>query len=94
MRQDRAAASAALKKLITLQGHVAQALTLRQWVRVLRCQEDNDCAMSVVTQGLPPRPSVVGQVQGAAAGGRQAGAQDALKSTFLFMGQGLQLLRD
>ena len=55
MRQDRAAASAALKKLITLQGHVAQALTLRQWVRVLRCQEDNDCAMSVVTQGLPPQ---------------------------------------
>jgi hypothetical protein len=56
VRQDWPAASTALEKLITLQGHTAQAVTWGQWVRVLRCQGDDARAMSVVTQGLANHP--------------------------------------
>lgn len=35
VRQDWSAASAALEKLVTLQGHSAQAVTWGQWVRRL-----------------------------------------------------------
>jgi len=56
VRQDWPSASAALEKLITLQGHAAQAVSWGQWVRVLRCQGDDARAMSVVTQGLANHP--------------------------------------
>jgi hypothetical protein len=56
VRQDWPAASAALEKLITLQGHAAQAVTWGQWVRVLRCQGDDARAMSVTAQGLANHP--------------------------------------
>jgi len=56
VRQDWPAACAALEKLLTLQGHTAQAVTWGQWVRVLRCQGDNARAMSVAAQGLANHP--------------------------------------
>lgn len=56
VRQDWPAASAALEKLIALQGHTAQAVTWGQWVRVLRCLGDDAHAMTVATQGLASHP--------------------------------------
>ena len=56
VRQDWPAASAALEKLITLQGHTAQAVTWGQWVRVLRCIGDNTRAMTAAAQGLATYP--------------------------------------
>ena len=56
VRQDWPSASAALEKLITLQGHTAQAVTWGQWVRVLRCQGDDARAMTATTQGLANHP--------------------------------------
>jgi len=56
VRQDWPAASAALEKLITLQGHAAQAVSWGQWVRVLRCMGDDARAISVTAQGLANHP--------------------------------------
>ena len=56
VRQDWHAASAALEKLITLQGQAAQAVTWGQWVRVLRCMGDNAKAPTVAAQGLATHP--------------------------------------
>ena len=56
VRQDWPAASAALEKLITLQGHAAQAVTWGQWVRVLRWMDDDARAMTAATQGLANHP--------------------------------------
>lgn len=56
VRQDWPAASAALEKLITLQGHTAQAVSWGQWVRVLRCMGDNNRAMTAASQGLATHP--------------------------------------
>jgi hypothetical protein len=56
VRQDWHAASAALEKLITLQGHATQAVTWSQWVRVLRCMGDDARAMTAATQGLANHP--------------------------------------
>jgi hypothetical protein len=56
VRLDWPAASAALEKLIHLQGHAAQAVTWGQWVRVLRCQGDDARAMIAAAQGLASHP--------------------------------------
>ena len=56
VRQDWPAASTALEKLITLQGHAAQAVTWSQWVRVLRCMGDDARAMTAAAQGLATHP--------------------------------------
>jgi hypothetical protein len=56
VRQDWPAASAALEKLIDLQGHTAQAVNWGQWVRVLRCMGDDTRAMTVAAQGLATHP--------------------------------------
>ena len=56
VRQDWPAASAALEKLVGLQGHAAQALTWNQWVRVLRCMGDDARAKTAATQGLTNHP--------------------------------------
>lgn len=56
VRHDWPTASAALEKLITLQGHAAQAVTWGQWVRVLRCMDDDDRAMTAAAQGLATHP--------------------------------------
>jgi hypothetical protein len=56
VRQDWPAASAALERLIGLQGHAAQAVSWGQWVRVLRCMGDDARAMSVAAQGLATHP--------------------------------------
>jgi hypothetical protein len=56
VRQDWPAASAALEKLIGLQGHAAQAVNWGQWVRVLRCMGDDARAMTAATQGLANHP--------------------------------------
>lgn len=56
VRHDWPAASAALEKLIDLQGHTAQAITWGQWVRVLRCIGDDARAMTVAAQGLATHP--------------------------------------
>jgi hypothetical protein len=56
VRQDWPAASAALEKLIDLQGHTAQAVNWGQWVRVLRCMGDDTRAITVAAQGLATHP--------------------------------------
>jgi len=56
VRQDWPEASAALEKLISLQGHAAQAMTWNQWVRVLRCMGDDARAKTAATQGLANHP--------------------------------------
>lgn len=56
VRQDWSEASMALEKLISLQGHNAQAVTWGQWVRVLRCMGDDARAMTVAAQGLATHP--------------------------------------
>ena len=78
-RQDWPAASAALEKLITFQGHAAKAVSWGQWVRVLHCQGDGNIRYGLGPGRPPARPPVVGRVQCAAAGRRQAGAQGALR---------------
>jgi hypothetical protein len=78
VRQDWPAASAALEKLINLQGHAAQAVTWGQWVRVLRCQGDDARAMSVTAQGLanhPQDPQLLGEFNAL----QQVGVKPALK---------------
>ncbi|WP_295553890.1 hypothetical protein [Limnohabitans sp. Rim8] len=57
VRQDWPTASAALEKLIGLQGHATQAVTWGQWVRVLRCMGDDTRAMTVAAQGLATYPN-------------------------------------
>ncbi len=57
IRQDWPAASTALEKLIDLQGHATPATTWGQWVRVLRCNGDNERAMTAVAQGLANHPN-------------------------------------
>lgn len=56
VRQDWAAASDALEKLIAIQGLSAQATSWAQWVRVLRCMHDDTRAMTVAAQGLATHP--------------------------------------
>lgn len=56
VRQDWPEASAVLERLISLQGHAAQALTWNQWVRVLRCMGDDARAKTAATQGLTNHP--------------------------------------
>lgn len=56
VRHDWPAASAALEKLIALQGHATQAVTWGQWVRVLRCTGDDSRAMTAAAQGLATHP--------------------------------------
>lgn len=56
VRHDWALASAVLEKLITLQGHAAQAVTWCQWVRVLRCHGDDARAMTAAAQALASYP--------------------------------------
>ena len=56
VRQDWPAASAALEKLISVQGLGAQAITWGQWVRVLRCMGDDARAMTAAAQGLATHP--------------------------------------
>jgi hypothetical protein len=78
VRQDWPAACAALEKLLTLQGHTAQAVTWGQWVRVLRCQGDNARAMSVAAQGLanhPQDPQLLAEFNAL----QQVGVKPALK---------------
>lgn len=56
VRQDWPAASAALEKLIALQGRNTQAVTWSQWARVLRCLGDDQRAMTAAAQGLANHP--------------------------------------
>lgn len=79
VRQDWPSASAALEKLITLQGHTAQAVTWDQWVRVLRCLGDDARAMSVTAQGLanhPKDPQLLAEFNAL----QRAGVKPALKA--------------
>jgi len=57
IRQDWPAASTTLEKLIDLQGHAAPSTTWGQWVRVLRCNGENERAMTVAAQGLANHPN-------------------------------------
>jgi hypothetical protein len=57
IRQDWRLASTALENLIDLQGHATPAATWGQWVRVLRCNGDDDRAMTAVAQGLANHPN-------------------------------------
>ena len=78
VRQDWPAASAALEKLIGLQGHAAQAVTWGQWVRVLRCMGDDTRAMTAAAQGLathPKDPQLLAEFNAL----QQVGAPPALK---------------
>ena len=78
VRQDWPAASAALDKLITLQGHTAQAVTWGQWVRVLRCMGDDARAKTAATQGLanhPQDPQLLAEFNAL----QQVGVKPALK---------------
>ena len=79
VRQDWPSASAALEKLITLQGHTAQAVTWGQWVRVLRCLGDDARAMTATTQGLashPQDPQLLAEFNAL----QQVGVRPALKA--------------
>jgi hypothetical protein len=76
--QNWPAASAALEKLISLQGHAAQAMTWNQWVRVLRCMGDNARAMTVAAQGLATHPKDA-QLQDEFAALQRISAKSALK---------------
>lgn len=78
VRQDWPAASAALEKLIGLQGHAAQAVTWGQWVRVLRCMGDDARALTVAAQGLSTHPQDA-QLQQEFSGLKQVGVRPALK---------------
>jgi hypothetical protein len=78
IRQDWPAASAALEKLIDLQGHAAPATTWGQWVRVLRCNGDNVRAMTAAAQGLANHPNEPA-LQEAFAALQRVGIQPALK---------------
>ena len=78
VRKDWPAASVALEKLITLQGHAAQAVTWGQWVRVLRCMSDDARAMTATTQGLanhPQDPQLLAEFNAL----QQVGVKPALK---------------
>lgn len=78
VRQDWPAASTALEKLITLQGHAAQAVSWDQWVRVLRCMGDDHRAMTVAAQGLATHPKDA-QLQQEFNALQQVGVKPALK---------------
>jgi len=56
IRQDWPAASITLEKLIDLQGHATPSTTWSQWVRVLRCNGENERAMTAAAQGLANHP--------------------------------------
>jgi hypothetical protein len=78
VRQDWPAASTALEKLITLQGHAAQAVNWGQWVRVLRCMGDDTRAMTAAAQGLathPKDPQLLAEFNAL----QQVGVKSALK---------------
>ena len=79
VRQDWPAASVALEKLITLQGHAAQAVTWGQWVRVLRCMGDGVRAMTVAAQGLATHPQDA-QLQEEFTALQRLGVKPALKA--------------
>jgi hypothetical protein len=79
VRQDWPAASAALEKLITLQGHASQAVTWGQWVRVLRCMGDDARAMTVAAQGLATYPKDA-QLQDEFNALQRVGVKPALKA--------------
>jgi hypothetical protein len=78
VQQDWNAASAALEKLIALQGHAAQAVTWGQWVGVLRCMGDDARAMTVAAQGLATHPKDA-QLQQEFNTLKQVGVRPALK---------------
>lgn len=78
VRHDWPAASAALEKLISLQGHASQAVTWGQWVRVLRCMGDDTRAMTVAAQGLATHPKDA-QLQQEFNALQQVGVKPALK---------------
>lgn len=79
IRQDWPAASAALEKLIDLQSHATPATTWGQWVRVLRCNGENDRAMTVAAQGLANHPNDLA-LHEAFLALQQVGIQPALKA--------------
>jgi hypothetical protein len=78
VRQDWPAASAALEKLLGLQGPAAQSVTWGQWVRVLRCMGDDTRAMTVAAQGLATHPNDA-QLQQEFRALQQVGVKPALK---------------
>lgn len=78
IRQDWPAASVALEQLIDLQSHAAPANTWAQWVRVLRCNGENDRAMTAAAQGLANHPSDPA-LQESFLAMQQMGGQKALK---------------
>jgi hypothetical protein len=57
IRQDWPSASSTLEKLIDLQGHATPATTWGQWVRVLRCNGEDERAMTAAAQGLANHPN-------------------------------------
>ncbi len=79
IRQDWSAASKTLEKLIDLQGHATPATTWGQWVRVLRCNGDNERAMTAAAQGLANHPNDLA-LQEAFLSLQQAGVQPNLKA--------------
>ena len=79
IRQDWPAASHALEKLIDLQSHATPANTWGQWVRVLRCNGENDRAMTAAAQGLANHPNDPA-LQEAFLALQQVGVQPALKA--------------
>lgn len=79
IRQDWPAASTALEKLVDLQSHATAASTWGQWVRVLRCNGENERAMMAVAQGLANHPNDMA-LQEAFLTLQQVGVQPALKA--------------
>lgn len=78
VRHDWPAASAALERLLTLQGHAAQSVTWAQWVRVLRNLGDEARAMTVAAQGLATHPQDL-QLQEEFTALQRMGVKPALK---------------
>ena len=79
IRQDWRLASTALENLIDLQGHATPSATWGQWVRVLRCNGDDDRAMTAAVQGLANHPNEPA-LQEAFAALQRIGIQPALKA--------------
>lgn len=78
IRQDWPAASTTLEKLIDLQGHATPSTTWGQWVRVLRCNGENEKAMTAAAQGLANHPNEPALLEAFLAL-QKAGVQPALK---------------
>jgi hypothetical protein len=79
IRQDWPAASTTLEQLIDLQGHATPATTWGQWVRVLRCNSENERAMTAAAQGLANHPNDLA-LQEAFLALQQLGIAPALKA--------------